>query len=322
MRMTTAAMCLLLLLSITGCRRESVSGFHVQDFQLAKYPLVLAFDLRDDDRPVAGLSINQSIHPRGGSNLLALPFPVSIVELDARIAATAGQYRDFTLVSYAVREGEGGYVGLGFLPILGPEPEGLATIETLADAVSLRRSGLEREFLYRYGALEEATSRALAGLSGISIRVPDALAVALPVGSRGREIRDGRTELPTHLDQTTVARYYPGVSTDPAVKALQIRYELPASVPQRKLADAAVKLAGALVAPLLAVGFLPRKDTTHPRVRKAGIAILLVLQSMVLLGLIVLWFRSASEVRTQLTLEVPIVLIGAAAAAVVLWAKK
>jgi len=88
------------------------------------------------------------------------------------------------------------------------------------------------------------------------------------------------------------------------------------------LADAASKLVGALVIPLIGLIFLPRKDTTRPRLRKVGIALLVVLQVAVLAAVVGLWFRSSTEVQAQLLLDVPIALVGAAAAALVLWSKR
>jgi hypothetical protein len=322
MRVATLALVLFVAAAGTGCREQAVPHFAPGDFELAKYGLVLAFDLRADSRPVAGLSIDQRRHKGDGATLLVLPFPVSAVELDFRIAATAGQYRDFTLISYAVRENASGTVGLGVLPVMGSGPEGLVAIETIPEAVCLRRAGLEREFLYRYGAMEDAAARVTAGLPGVRTRFPDAVAVALPHGARGREIRDGKTEIPPHLEQTTIARFYSAVSTDASVKALQIRYELPVSANQKRLADSAGKLVGALVVPLIGLIFLPRRDTTHPRLRKGGIALLVVLQLAVLAAVVGLWLRSSTDVQAQLLLDVPIALVGAAAAGLVLWSKK
>ncbi len=312
----------LLTWALVGCDRAHRVELHSQDFYSSKFALVLAFDLRDDDHLVAGLCINQALHKPGSVNHIALPFASDLVELDARVAATAGQYREATLLSYVVPEGQSGPIVLAFLPVFRSLPQGSFAIDELPRGVYFARAGLERTFLYKYGSVEEATASMLESFSGINSKMPDAIALALPTEARGLEIRDGRTELPAHLHQTAIARYYPSVSTEASLKGLQVRYEVPPSLGQKRLAEVALKLVAALITPLIGLVLLPKKDTTHPRARRIGIIAMVAVQAGVLLVLVALLIRSPQEVAMQLLTELPVIMGGATSMVAVLWAKK
>jgi hypothetical protein len=321
LRLLSTSVALLLVILFSACSRNAISSnFEPSDFIQDGLSLVLAFDLRNDEKPLAGLVVNRSSINTTISHSVLLTFPSFEPKSDLTLAGATGHYRNFTVVSF-VPSGAG--VGaVTFVPLFSTPPPQNYDLSQLKGALYLLRSGLQRDFIYRYPDDFLMESLNPANLRSFAQDQFDAIAVAVPTNSQGVEIMSGQTAVPGHLSENTVTRFYPGKPPTPDIKTLHIRYEVPANKPQKDLANSLLSFISAIFVPLSGLLLMSPGDIKRPSTRRVFIVIAGIIQVCIIGWLGTSIWRAYESLDMPFFIQVGIVCFGTFLTGVVLWVKR
>lgn len=267
--------CIVLLSIMTsGCIEKIEKGkLTASDFIAENINTTLAFDLRKDESPIAGI-VSRST-PSRNSTTIILPFNSESPTYDISMAGSTGHYQNMTVVAFTPPTS--GVGAISFTPQLSPAPTGPYALSDLTGPLYLIRAGLQRSFIYKYPDDKNFICINQDWLRKLATNALDAIAVALPEGARGIEVANGYTSDPIHINQNQNARFYPASPTGKSL-SLQIKYEIPQSADQAELGTAItelVKFAALLFATIL---FMNAKEiSSHGWRLSALIAIPLII---------------------------------------------
>jgi hypothetical protein len=299
------------------CADPLSKRFDQETFRSAKLGNIVCFDLRDESHLKAGIFLKYRGDEKSPqSHYVVLPFPAKAVDVVRDPVTTWGSYGHSTMIAYIVPRNQSSMLTLGIDPILQLEPNSDHCDEATADTVCLAgTNSLVHEFSYPFYSRETDWANALDGLDLARL---DAIAVALPSGSRGMDIRDNRSAIPGPIPDTgnDSVSYYP--TFDATVHQLRIRYEVPPTEAQKEIVDVGAKLIGGTLTPLLEMGFLaisdPKKRSARRKVLIAGI----VVQICLLVAVSVVAYKIHNEMSTKAIGDIGAALAGCAASAVLL----
>jgi len=303
-----------------GCgRRDRASEFNPSLVERTKFRLVLYFDLTRDS-PTAALAVDS---PDEGASTntqtVVLPFQSENIGGNVNLLATSGSYGRSTIISYVPPRSSSAPELVAMTPIFDPIPDGIAGTARLPGRLYFVQQGLERRFIFRYPTVAMAsddTDR----VRTLATADVEAIGIGLPENSTGREIRQGRTAIPDQLVETRFARLYP--ASDGSVESLEVAYVVPPTRGQTLILEYGLKLLSTVLIPLIGLWFLGAEDTLRPRSRKGllwgGGAVQAII--LVIIGWVAFTVQGNAQVTTSLDLAV--LMIGAALAAAVLWIKR
>jgi hypothetical protein len=329
---------------MAGCKEGlTEAGFDHDSFANDRYNLVLCFDLRDDDKPSAGLAVRGNAtqvteqalslasqatqqptpqQPPVIQHLVVLPFGTSGVQGNRRLLTTWASYNEFTMVTYTSSPQNLDIRGIGLSPIFGSQSDSTQPIVHRKENVYLDRSGLERTFYYRYPSASQSDSKHPSELQYLPIDVIDAIGVALPANARGLEIQNNQTAIPNNEFDNGRAKFYPATAQSAKTSFLEVRYEVEASKPQRILAEIILKLLAAFSVPLVELVLLGPVDIVHPRTRKIVILSGVILQLVIVGTLIWISLNVRGELGEKTIIELPIIVLSAVFTGLVLYIKR
>lgn len=326
----------------TSCVNKSPERrFDSEVFKIDKYNLILCFDLRDDEIAAAGLMIQgnptqtlplsageekvESGGTRGQQavtqHLIVLPFETTSVQNDRDLLLTSGSYKDFTVINYLTSSRNELTRGVGISPVFGNAPNPFPQVEDLRDNVYLLRSGLERRFIYRYQS-DSDVQRFPTELRSVSRDVIDAIGIATPPTSKGIEIRNNLTAIPSYVAANNVAKFYPANLEMANARYLEVRYAVEANAASKLFVEIGLKVLAANLIPLLELFFLGAAEISRPKVRKIVMWGGALIQLIVLAVLIWIAVSIRGELTEKTIIEGTNILVGAIFTALVLFIKR
>jgi hypothetical protein len=335
------------IVASSACRGPQNPGAVSADlFNNDKYQRVLAFDLREDTKPLAALVV-QSFDAQTQRRTVVLPFASTEGASSSNVAAAAwGSFSGQTVVDFKpLGAGATPEAAAVMLPVFDTPKQsttltGDVTSREYPGNVYYVADGQARLFLFRMSSL--ASSPSLPDRLGITPDPIDAVGVALPAAVQGRALQgpradDGITEHPNHDFNNKDARFYavasskrpPNISSElPGVISasdgytwLQVAYELPANAKQLRVARYSVTALTAILPPLLALVFVPSAEIGKPRARKRILAIGGVIQIGILIALLISFWQLGRAASEELTAQTIIAVIGALFTGAVGWIK-
>jgi hypothetical protein len=233
-----------------------------------RYPLVLGFDLRDDSHPKAALAVNAGL-PDGTAVRdvnVQLPFPISSWEDNEAAAFRVGRYPKWTLISYWAG-GPNWPQSISLRPAV-DRVTSSDEINEKVGGVHIVAQGQLRHFYYHYSDVA-TDGRLPAGLKGLALRAPDAIAIDLPDKAKEISVGEGQLSKPARLIQSE--RAFTGNQATANVADLEIVYELPPTDFQKFVVLTGVKLIAAIMS-VFGLVAVSRDKVKRPRLRIAAIA--------------------------------------------------
>jgi len=312
--------CVFAALALCACGAESPSrAVDPLEFTRTGDNLVLAFDLRKDSDPLAAVIVNRGTLPAGQTRTLVLPFATTRPSNDAGLASATGHYNTFTVVSFVY--GGTGSGAITAAAVLSVPPQAPYDLAQLQGPIYLIRSGLQRDFLLRYPsaiALDHVRPPHLRALAKVPF---DTIAVALPSDATGREIEAGRTAIPAHISANSTARFYPATPPPPQMRALHIRYDVPANTAQKAVADSLLSFVPGIFIPIIGLVLMAPGDIRRPGARRLVIILAGTLELVILLWLSVVAWRSYDSLEATFFINAAAAFVGAVLSGVALWIK-
>lgn len=314
---------MIVLLFLTGgawsAEPVPTKPFEQETFRSAKFGNMVCFDLRDDSQYKAGVFLRyQGDDKSVQSHYLVLPFAAKSVDAVRDPITTWGSYGQSTMIAYLVRPGQNSIFSMGIDPRFHTVPDSDRCDETGSDVVCLAgTNSLIREFSYPYSSKETDWSNGL----GLDFARLDAIAVALPKGSHGIDIRGNRSAIPGPIPDTgnEVVSYYP--ASDPTEHALRVRYEVPPSEGQKEILDIGVKVLGGGLTPLVELLMLsqldPKKKVWRRRILIIGFVLQLCLVAVV--GFVA--YKIHNELGMKAMNDVAVAVFGCILSGLLLWFK-
>lgn len=302
-----------------------------------RYNLVLCFDLRDDDRPIAGLSIQgnakQAILNSGSAatsgasqsslqHFVILPFESEAVQKNRQLLTMTGSYKDFTLIGYIAYSDKTRTNGVGIAPVFGVQPQHPPEVEDLKESVYVLRSGLERRFIYKYRPSKTIPENWPSELQQIPLDLLDAIAVAIPSDAQGLVIRKNLSAIPQFEFDNDVAKFYPAYSDRTDAKYLEVKYAVQLSTPLKIIGDTAPKIIAAFMIPLLELALLSSEQIFKRKTRRYVLIVGTAVQVLILAILIWLAVSVKGELMEKTIVELTSILLGAVLSAFVFYIKR
>jgi hypothetical protein len=293
--------------------------FDQETFRSAKFGNIVCFDLRDDSQYKAGVFLKyQGDDKSTQSHYLALPFAAKSVDAIRDPVTTWGSYGQSTMIAYLVRPGQNPSFSLGIDPILHVVPDSDRCDEAASDVVCVAgTNSLIREFSYPYHSKGMDWSKDL----GVKFAQLEAIAVALPKGSRGIDIRLNRSAIPGPMPDTgnEVVSYYP--ASDATEHVLRLRYEVPPSEGQKEVLDLGVKLLGGGFTPLVELLMLSQLDPKKKIWQRRILIVGFVFQICVVLVVGFVAYKIHNELSIKAINDVAVALVGCLLSGLLLWFK-
>jgi hypothetical protein len=276
-----------------------------------KYRSTVVFDLRDDSNPSCALLLHEtpSADATPVNQIVLLPFPTTGAEKNREIfTAWSSLGECCSIVSYVHMPDRSGPYTVALTPAFSAQPGDLSD---LPGQVYFLRLGQERRFIYKYG-LPSGSDDLTRLLSSGSARMPEVVAVARPVDSKGLEVRAGMTESPTRRDWNGVASFYSATVAEAGTDHLEIRYELPLSSAQELAVKFLGELLAALAPPFVSLVFLDLKDPSKRRRSIVTLTILIAIEAGVLAGIGYFAWKARTTQTSEALLSAVVVLAGLA----------
>ena len=290
------------------------SGPSFREFRSNKYERLLCIDLNDDAAgPRFALIIANPSATTPEWRLHVLPFAADDIQSDDGLVMTQGRAGQRTLVHY-LRSPNTKDRKLLRIEAASAQLPNRAVLDRLDPGVYYSRDGLERNFVMVVPAQQEVLPKEMRPLQ---FEMFDAVAVSLPVGAEGKEIREGLTAIPKALETDGGVRYF--ASQTVAMSRLEIRYTLSPTAAQSIIAEYGGKLFGAVIVPLTALLFMAdaKRQTARRRLIWGGV----VFQVVVLVALVVVAILTRGQSGTRLVADLAVAGVGAIFSGVVLWLK-
>ncbi|PYV97090.1 MAG: hypothetical protein DMG89_15660 [Acidobacteria bacterium] len=292
------------------------TGFDSKACRIEGTHTVLCFNLKDDSNPRAGVVLTID-SPTNKESLLFLPFETKSSDPDPTLLSTWGSYEGFTLVSFV--EVNGGSHVIGLDPVF----ESYADDDDLAPKSSLyfRRRGLERLFVYQH-SVQSRQSNFSEQIRNLASRPIDVVGIVRPKDAKGLELRDGRTENPAAFLSREQSRFYHANDEGGNGSKIEVKYALQPTPLQKQALLYSGKLAGALIAPIIAILFLSAKENVRPTTRRIVLWILGLVQLVFCCYLVYTAWSIRGETGTSGILDWAMALISAVTAGLPLWLKR
>ena len=305
------------LLVLCGCGHETTKPIDISVFGSSDYPLVLAFDLREDAQPVAGL-VFKGTNINYGIQTISLPFGSDLPVLGSEYFPTWGSYDEMTIIRTAISTPNFQPFVVSFRPRFGREQKWSLRAEDLPDSLYLLRDGLHRRFIFRYSDSATARTQRSALQSNENL---SAVAVALPLDAKQSEIRHGQTEIPARIFEAKQIAFYPGSAQLAKEPILEVAYVLKTSPSQELAQELGVKLVLLLIPAIGGLVFIPRKQDTERNKRRIALIILGCIQGGLILWLGFSATKSGSTGAKQIG-DLALVACGIVLAILVPWLKR
>lgn len=281
--------------------------------------LTLCFDLRDENRPMSGLVLNQGADTSRGQHIVVVPFASIEVQNNGRLLTTWGSHGTFTLLTYMASDRTGGSNGVGFQPRL-PfyTPDQINIGAGSRDFVYVIRAGLERRFIYKFPRPPQEMAR-LPSETLPMIDNIDSIGVAVPANVEFREVRPGFSETPSNEYTSAKARFYTASADKAKTDRIELRYAFRATDSDTLYVELLFQLVTAIFIPIVALIFLSPKEVKSQGWRQLLIWGGIILQLVIITGLVAyIWFThepGESEIKAFGTAAIAV--IGAVLGAVV-----
>jgi hypothetical protein len=314
----------LTLIAIISCSKNiDIYGFEPRVFKSDRYNMVLAFDLRDDNRPLAGLAI-QNTNPTVPINqhVVVLPFGTEFWTPNKSLYATWAGYPEVSIITYVPNVTSGIVDGIGVRPVFSQTSDQQFSVHDLRGTIYFLRWGLERRFIYNYPDDPKKFPDFHQALKQLNAQQPEAIAVAIPSGARGSEVHSGQTAIPTHVLDTGSARFFPATGSIAGTERLEVRYVLPASRNQELIARAGIRLLGAVATPLLGLIFIGPAQIGAPKIRIITLITSIFVESGIIALIVWTTLANHSVVSTEFLIDIRLVSTGIVFGGMVLYVKK
>ena len=233
-----------------------------QDLFPKGYPILLAFDLQDDERPSAGLIVGGAATNLPASDFnITLPFKILNEGVNEKGLFRVGRYSTWTLITFSNMNNVWPQA-IDFVPEFDRSTEAYNASQTGGSTIYLTSEGQLRRFRYRYPNV--TSSKSLASIpQNFQTRNPDAIALALPKGAQEVAVAPNKLSIPPRQDPDGV---FPAVSPDPNQQFLEIAYQVPPTSLQRAVVKWGVKAIGAIL-PIAGLFFLTPEQIRSRKLR-------------------------------------------------------
>jgi len=284
--------------------------------------VTLCFDLRDVDRPGAGVLLDVGTGSVTETHTLALPFESRSPTVGEPLYSTWGSYRSTSILRYSTTPNTRGVHYIGMIPILGEQPRLPSSLKTLPESVYFTGSGLDYSFVYKYPDADPNRQIWQSSLAGIVNTDIDAIAVALPRGAVPRGIGGGlHAAIPEPLYTIGSVHFFPANSSAAAgEEVLQLSWTMPPSEWQVLFATCVQTGILAMLAPLAELAVVLRAPSVKKR--RMGICIIVAVQVVLLVVLLVLAYLRFGQSRAEAAGAVSGALLGAVFVGLVTWYDK
>ena len=312
-RITVVVLCLLFIFSCNSFKNEQ--HFDPRQFVLPNLDIVLGFDLRNDNFPQAALVSNTHMQSKPSEKRFLLPFEVSNIINNPKVLSSSASYLTFSYFTFFYPSSQLGINEIRFIPKFSPIYNDGENISSKKSFLFLIRDGLERRFIFRY------SKNSIKALGIDTITYFDdfsAIAVALPNGSKGLEISEGKTAIPSRFAQNEDVSFYP---TNP-IDSLRISYLIPATKEQLLISEYLIKLLGVLIVPLISIMFMPSNQVANRKLRKRFLILVGSIQIIIITIIIVIGLKNESSLQLKWWFDFGTILIGTIISAVVVYVKR
>lgn len=228
-----------------------------------QYPILLAFDLQDDNRPQAALIIRVANSPPTDINV-GLPFKVSDESTNEEGLFRLGRYHAWTLVTFWTTSSDHSEQ-ISFIPEVNQSMTDYIDSDMGESTIYLVSLGQVRRFRYRYPDAATSKSFTLVPRS-FQMRNVDAIAIALPTGAKELAVREGQLSIPARLNANQ--RVFPGVAGGSPHSYLDIVYEVPPTDFQKIVVKWGLKVVPAIVYVIVDLAVLRESEVRHPKLRR------------------------------------------------------
>ena len=313
---------ILILPILASCSKQRGNDFDLATFENDQGKVTLAFDLREDDTPIAGLVINATSMTIPTLQTVALPFASESVSSNEEIFSTSGSYDETTLISYYLMNTTNKTYGISIIPIFQPPPENYSRPDDIKYSVAIIKDGLDRFFVFRYPDSDPYRQKWIEETSVIANTEIDFIGIALPRGAKGQQIRDTDSiAIPNYSFQTNNAKFYPANSKMAKTDSLEIKYRLPPTQGQNYVLQYGVTLFLALLSPFIQilVKTLNAPQEQNTKTYKALMISLIGVQSLIIIVLIIFAIREWDESSVDAISKLVIAVIGGFVTGYVLW---
>jgi hypothetical protein len=278
------------------------------------YPILLAFDLHDEDHPLAALIVMlPSGLPVQDFNI-SLPFKVSSESTNENGLFRLGRYSGWTLVTFS-NTTNAWPQAIDFVPEIERSAEAFNSSQQGGNTIYLSSEGQIRRFRYRYPNANSSRSLAFVP-SNFQVQNPDVIALALPEHSREFAVSAGQLSIPQRLVPQELV--FPATTADPTLHFLEISYEVPATSFQKAVVKWGVKALGALL-PIAGLFFLSSEQIRSPRLRRSliwsGVAL------FVIVLVVIIWVASQTNDGGDVIGDLLLLLGSASISALIYWSK-
>lgn len=297
------------------------SSFNEALFENQKYNHYLAFDLSTDESPKAALIVKSNLGI--GHYTTNIPFASKDVEKNPSLYSTSGNYDNNTLLDFDITASSPALSAISFIPIMTDySDEEILSKGYSENKLYLIKRGLERHFVFNYEELEYQkklydTSRAKNEL------VPQSIAVILPSGANGIEIRNTRkTNIPDPIYQVNNTYFYPYSNPASGEKLLEIKYLLKETPLQQFVVDALVKLILAVIPSGVGLLLMQSEEIVNSRLRKNGLIFCGILVVLLITGILIYSFVYQDQSARKSIVDIGVVIVASIFAGLVFFVKR
>lgn len=320
--MQRLARIILPLILVLGCYNNSYAdSFNQELFENSKFNHYLAFDLRSDSNPKAAFLVRNTLGK--GHYTVNIPFESKDIKNNPNIFSASGSYKSYTLLDFDINNHSPALSAISFTPIMhdATDAEILQNGYSEYNVYMIKR-GLERHFIFSskypyYKIRLENTVRYASELH------PQCIAVALPNGAKGIEIRNTKKiNIPDPIDHVGNVYFYPYSGSPAGKPRLEIKYMLKETPLQTMAVDALLKLILVLIPSGLALLLIEATDVVNPRLRKYGLIACGALVVLAIAGLLTYSFVYQDNNAREGIVDIVISIVSATFAIIVFFVKR
>lgn len=255
-----------------GCRSADRRSSEIDPRPFTSFAgtAILCFDLRGDvGLTGGGLLLRVGPSAASGRRDVILPFRTRTVTPSRNVLLASGSYDEFTVLSMSIGAPSLGASAVSFVP----HPTGIdvarPSIDGLEPGLYYQESGLERWFVFVDGA-ESIIDKLRRDFPATTFETYDAIAVAIPEGAEGREVKKGNTVDPPPNQRFGNVMLF-AKSSVTAARRVAIRYVVPPTPAQLAASNTGLKLVLVLLVPIFTLLFIDPEDIQRPKLRVIAI---------------------------------------------------
>lgn len=247
---------------------------------------------------------------------LVLNFPLEKPVQAKELALLGGSFGTESIVYFSSGQGTTGHLAVALEPgtELIQESQFNAELSRFPGSLYYGASGLRRRFVYRLPIDSAATKLPVPSSYRERLRL---VGVNLPLSADVLEPQPGTVRTMTPFRDTLLAhsrlRVYPVRNDSQVAPAINVIYQVPASVGQTLIIEYLVKVFGLVVVPLLQVAAIARTKRSRPSARRWIIGIGLVIELAIVGALLWYSFRYDQADGLKRIVDVVLAALGAAA---------